>query len=74
MLVEKVEAVLRSSDTHAKLFQEVVGLAVKQAGSIKKVAKATGLRRQSIALWLRGGIVPAPESVRTVLRWLKESK
>lgn len=48
--------------------------AIAKAGSITRLAKATGIRRQTIAMWLRGAVVPMERTVRTTLEWLKSQQ
>ncbi len=70
-MFSEIETTLSACEQFPAQSLSILKEAVNQAGSLSRLAESTGLRRQSLSLWLRSAVVPSPKSVRIVLDWLK---
>jgi DNA-binding phage protein len=49
---------------------KIVRQAVAQAGSISRLARDTGVGRNSVTLWASGGVSPCDQNLKRILEWL----
>ena len=71
MKFNDLEELLETYEKYPDLSLQVISTAIDRAGSISKLSNEAGVRRQSLALWARGSVVPSQTNVRLILDWLK---
>lgn len=70
MEMETLKKELLRIKTKPKTVRTLVKDAIERAGSIGKLSVKTGLRRQSIKLWLIGAVIPTDETLTTLITWM----
>ena len=70
MRFNDLEATLEAITRYPEQSMVALRSALDRAGSMSRLADETGIRRQTIAMWLRGAVIPVDRNVRTILAWL----
>lgn len=72
MELSEFEDLLSTFTQYPEQSHQLINTAIDRAGSISRLADRTGVRRQSIALWSRGAVVPSQQNMWTIFNWLKK--
>lgn len=70
-MISVLEAALERSAFDRELFFNSVVAALTKAGNISRLSAATGIRRQSLALWQRRAVCPTRDNMFRILAFLK---